>query len=120
MDTAIATATAPVPVTVCSFYFAYCEAGFDARYLHNFHLTWVKESGDSYLTTADTPFHAPVAAGATAAGVSPLANAWGASSAAAVLQRELPSDPVNQLLLAIYFFLAGERDTAKHLSPSTV
>lgn len=26
----------------CRFYFAYCEAGFDARYLHNFQVTWTK------------------------------------------------------------------------------
>jgi cyclopropane-fatty-acyl-phospholipid synthase len=25
------------------FYFAYCEAGFDARYIHTFQLTWVKD-----------------------------------------------------------------------------
>ena len=27
---------------VCRFYFAYCEAGFDAHYIHNFQVTWTK------------------------------------------------------------------------------
>lgn len=27
---------------VCRFYFTYCEAAFDARYIHNFQITWTK------------------------------------------------------------------------------
>lgn len=38
----------------CRFYFAYCEAGFDARYLHNFHLVWTKDSTTSTTTTTTT------------------------------------------------------------------
>lgn len=26
------------------FYFAYCEAAFDARYIHNFQVKWVKDA----------------------------------------------------------------------------
>lgn len=54
------------------FYFAYCEAGFDARYIHNFQLVFTKAEG---LTA--TPVKA--------AG----------------------HDHSLQLLLAVYFFLAG-------------
>ena len=38
------------PMRPCSspfgrrFYFAYCEAAFDARYIHNFQITWVKSA----------------------------------------------------------------------------
>lgn len=34
------------------FYFAYCEAAFDARYIHTFQMTWVKDK-PSTLTEAD-------------------------------------------------------------------
>ena len=27
---------------LCRFYFAYCEAAFDARYIHNFQILWQK------------------------------------------------------------------------------
>lgn len=81
----------PCVVMVCRFYFVYCEAAFDMRYIHNFHLTWVKD-GQPAATTAAT---------AVAAASSAL------SASAAVLQRELPSDPVTQALLGLYFFLVG-------------
>eukprot|EP00873_Tetraselmis_striata_P000460 jgi/Tetstr1/420724/TSEL_011807.t1 len=61
------------------FYFAYCEAAFDARYIHDFHITWVK----------DVAMVAPSAGPAAA----PAASA--------------SSDPCTQVLLAFYFFLAG-------------
>lgn len=28
----------------CRFYFAYCEAAFDASYIHNFQMVWVKSA----------------------------------------------------------------------------
>lgn len=28
----------------CRFYFAYCEAAFDAHYIHNFQITWTKQA----------------------------------------------------------------------------
>lgn len=34
------------------FYFAYCEAAFDAKYIHDFHITWVK---DPRAQTEPTP-----------------------------------------------------------------
>ena len=27
---------------LCRFYFAYCEAAFDAHYIHDFQITWTK------------------------------------------------------------------------------
>ncbi|KAI8475498.1 MAG: cyclopropane fatty acid synthase [Monoraphidium minutum] len=77
------------------FYFAYCEAAFDAKYIHDYHVTWVKGGADA----------AGGAAGA-AAGGSAAAAAAGSAALAAVRQ-ELPSDPITQALLAFYFFLAG-------------
>ncbi len=68
------------------FYFAYCEAAFDARYIHDFHVTWVK---DAATAVADV-------AGATANGPSGLLAGEPGHIREAVVQ-ELPSDPVNQV-----------------------
>lgn len=38
-------------VCLCRFYFAYCEAAFDAKYIHNFQITWQKTS----QVASDTP-----------------------------------------------------------------
>lgn len=104
------------------FYFVYCEAAFDARYIHNFHLTWVKDGGSNP--------GGPAAAGqpgaaANATATATLTTSSGSASvpgctslapplasdklwaAAEQLKRELPSDPLTQALLALYFFLAG-------------
>ncbi len=32
------------PIMLCRFYFAYCEAAFDAKYIHNYHILWVKDA----------------------------------------------------------------------------
>ncbi|KAF5839621.1 cyclopropane fatty acid synthase [Dunaliella salina] len=85
------------------FYFAYCEASFDARYIHNFHLSWVKDTNP--IPAAE---QADANRGSSAAlAVSPMFNVSATSAAAEALSRELPSDPITQALLALYFFLAG-------------
>ena len=33
-----------VPPLPCRFYFAYCEAAFDAKYIRNYHILWVKDT----------------------------------------------------------------------------
>ena len=91
------------------FYFAYCEAAFDARYIHDFHVTWVK-SRVGNITAPSSPITGPP--GTSAAAVTAVAAAGGVTvpSTAALgdrVKQELPSDPVTQLLLALYFFLAG-------------
>lgn len=46
---------------LCRFYFAYCEAAFDARYIHDFQVLFVKgDAGDATAAAA-------AAAGATLA-----------------------------------------------------
>ncbi|KAG2492394.1 hypothetical protein HYH03_009340 [Edaphochlamys debaryana] len=71
------------------FYFVFCEAGFDARYIHNYHLLLVKDAN----ATANA---------ASAAGSAPVL-----PSPASALMHELPTDPITQVLIAFYFFLAG-------------
>ena len=39
----------------CRFYFAYCEAAFDAKYIHNFQILWQKSAEPRELPTALTP-----------------------------------------------------------------
>ena len=39
----------------CRFYFAYCEAAFDARYLHNFQILWEKSSEPDAAATSHAP-----------------------------------------------------------------
>lgn len=56
------------------FYFAYCEAGFDARYIHNFQLVFKKQ---------------------------------GAEEGTTIVPGKASHDYSLQLLLAVYFFLAG-------------
>ncbi|GLC46603.1 hypothetical protein PLESTB_001222700 [Pleodorina starrii] len=73
------------------FYFVFCEAAFDARYIHNYHVLLVKDAQSVPAASAAT--------GVAAREVAPRQ--------ASVLAHELPSDPVTQVLMALYFFLAG-------------
>ncbi|EIE24233.1 cyclopropane fatty acid synthase [Coccomyxa subellipsoidea C-169] len=70
------------------FYFAYCEAAFDAKYIHNFQIRWAKAT--------DHPAADPLQPSSS----QELPKHVVAKAAA-------PADPVTQVLLAIYFFLAG-------------
>ena len=65
----------------CRFYFAYCEAAFDARYIHNFQITWA-------MSAAAAP--APLL-GAPRAGTGPVSLAASGKAAAAA-----PTDSVTQ------------------------
>ncbi|KAJ9507276.1 hypothetical protein QJQ45_006251 [Haematococcus lacustris] len=77
------------------FYFVYCEAGFDAHYIHTFHMTWVKDQ-EPIAASATQPISRQSMSATTML-----------SASAAALTKELPSDPITQVLLALYFFLAG-------------
>lgn len=70
------------------FYFAYCEAGFDARYIHNFQLVFTKQGG---AQASDTDAGMPQVAPSAKAGEEQVAG----------------TDYSLQLLLSVYFFLAG-------------
>ena len=48
-------AAALTPLWLCRFYFAYCEAAFDARYLHNFQILWEKSSEPDAAATSRAP-----------------------------------------------------------------
>ncbi|BDA46075.1 probable cyclopropane-fatty-acyl-phospholipid synthase at C-terminar half [Coccomyxa sp. Obi] len=68
------------------FYFAYCEAAFDAKYIHNFQIRWSKAIDQSAPLEPSSSQELPK---------EPITKA------------AAPADPVTQVLLAIYFFLAG-------------
>ncbi|GLI66534.1 hypothetical protein VaNZ11_010410 [Volvox africanus] len=73
------------------FYFVFCEAAFDARYIHNYHLLFIKG-------VQSVP-----ASSVTSSGLGPTFTPRRADT----LERDLPSDPITQVLMALYFFLAG-------------
>ncbi|PNH10244.1 Cyclopropane-fatty-acyl-phospholipid synthase [Tetrabaena socialis] len=76
------------------FYFAFCEAAFDSRYIHNYHVLLVKSSNPAELLEA-------AADGSRAAAASGLASQQLSSAASSLV------DPMTQGLIALYFFLAG-------------
>lgn len=90
----------------------FCEAAFDARYIHNYHILLVKDGGaliNGHTANGHTAasFTSATTTTTTSDGASgPLAASLLPTSAQALVQ-ELPSDPVTQLLMALYFFLAG-------------
>ncbi len=100
-------------VCVCTrrFYFGYCEAGFDGRYIHDYHLTWVKDNGNSTVFTTSVSnglSNGPATTATTAVTTTSTPGQQFASAALTAMQRELPSDPVNQVL----------RDTHTHTNTS--
>lgn len=87
------------------FYFVYCEAAFDAKYIHTFQMTWVKD-GPVTLTSTDiatalerSKRGLPVA--------SPLEDALSADHASTSIPPGIQNDGWTQLLMYLYFFLAG-------------
>ncbi|MEW5297105.1 MAG: hypothetical protein WDW36_000333 [Sanguina aurantia] len=81
------------------FYFVYCEAAFDARYIHNYHILWVKDSAESAL--------APTGAAGCSTGSSSSSAAGLAAGVRQVIALEVPTDPITLMLLGLYFFLTG-------------
>ncbi|GBF87498.1 cyclopropane fatty acid synthase [Raphidocelis subcapitata] len=79
------------------FYFAYCEAAFDAKYIHDYHVTWVKDGAAA--VGAAGPSSSAASGGAAVGGA--------AAALGEAVRQELPSDPITQALLAFFFFLAG-------------
>ncbi|KAL4856846.1 Tuberculostearic acid methyltransferase UfaA1 [Chlorella vulgaris] len=77
------------------FYFAYCEAAFDAKYIHTYQVTWVKDEQPT-LTAEDMQRSIAISKGLHVAGD---------NTDAPILSPG--TDPVMQVLLCIYCFLAG-------------
>lgn len=73
------------------FYFAYCEAAFDARYLHVFHITWIKsgavaDAGATDGVTDDSKKHSV-----------DVMHVPGVIDAAGWVKQELPADSATQV-----------------------
>ncbi|PRW60674.1 cyclopropane-fatty-acyl-phospholipid synthase [Chlorella sorokiniana] len=81
------------------FYFAYCEAAFDAKYIHTYQVTWVKDK-EPTLTAADLQRSIDMSKGIHAPGGS-------IDCPGGLKVAPTGSDPVNQVLLCLYCFLAG-------------
>lgn len=80
------------------FYFAYCEAAFDARYIHDFHITWVKD------VAMVAPSAGPAAAPAASASSDPctqvpVAYSYAHPCAYPSFPELLPSLPLSLFLL---------------------
>lgn len=69
------------------FYFAYCEAAFDMRYIHDYHVTWRKREQQEPAIGAPQP----TAAGAVSTVVA------AAEAGAGWVKQELPTDSVTQV-----------------------
>lgn len=71
------------------FYFAFCEAAFDVRYIYDFHVTWVK--GQQHE-------HTGVLAGAQPAAAAAVSTVVAAAEAGAGwVKQELPTDSFTQV-----------------------
>jgi hypothetical protein len=71
------------------FYFAFCEAAFDVRYIHDFHVTWVKGQQQE---------HTGLVAGAQPAAAAAVSTVVAAAEAGAGwVKQELPTDSFTQV-----------------------
>jgi hypothetical protein len=76
------------------FYFAYCEAGFDAKYIHDFHVTWQKRAtAASSSSNASAVAQARAMAAVAVGDVAGHGVAWMKQE----LQQQLPSDSITQV-----------------------
>ncbi|CAG9462248.1 unnamed protein product [Pedinophyceae sp. YPF-701] len=81
------------------FYFAYCEAAFDARYIHNYHMTLVKDANISNANATGGPTYVDGTGAAAAQGL----GKDGVLAAREEDGRDLPS----QAVAALWFFGCG-------------
>jgi hypothetical protein len=76
------------------FYFAYCEAAFDAKYIHDFHVTWEKRATPTAGSSRAGAVAQARAMAAVAVGdVAGNSMAWMKQE----LQQQLPSDSITQV-----------------------
>lgn len=74
------------------FYFAFCEAAFDVRYIYDFHVTWQKgEQQQGTLASAQ-----PAGVGAVSSVVA------AAEAGAGWVKQELPTDSFTQVRHAVW------------------
>ena len=79
---------------LCSrFYFAYCEAAFDAKYIHNFQLVWAKSAQPVFELTSSQELSKSLLGG-TAAAADPFTQAC----------------PLSQLYSSVLVCAGGERE----------
>jgi hypothetical protein len=71
------------------FYFAYCEAAFDIRYIHDYHVTWRKSEQQEAAGTL--AYAHPASAGAVSTVVA------AAEAGAGWVKQELPTDSFTQV-----------------------
>ena len=69
---------------MCRFYFAYCEAAFDAKYIHNFQILWEKSADPQNGHSPLAPTNSEELSKPLGALISPIQAA--------------PSDPITQVL----------------------
>ncbi len=70
---------------LCRFYFAYCEAAFDAKYIHNFQILWQKSAEPQKVLSALTPSSSEELSKPLGTLINPIQSA--------------PSDPITQVRL---------------------
>lgn len=81
------------PAAQYDFYFAYCEAAFDAKYIHDFHVTWEKRPAAAAASHAGTVARARAMAAVAVGDVGGSSVAWVKQE----LQQQLPSDSITQV-----------------------
>lgn len=87
------------------FYFVYCEAAFDAKYIHTFQMTWVK---DSPVTHTSSDVAAALERSKRGLPVAlPVEDAPSSSRIATPMSAAVHNDAWTQILMYLYFFLAG-------------
>jgi hypothetical protein len=72
------------------FYFAYCEAAFDMRYIHDYHVTWHKSQAAEPTGSLASAQPAAVAAVSTVVAAAGAGAGW--------VKQELPTDSFTQVI----------------------
>lgn len=96
------------------FYFAYCEAAFDARYIHTFQVTWVKDgdftlSNEELSTALERSKSGKLSSKVLTRKIDSPEDGIQAnvSSMSNAIKARHGSDILTQSIMCLYFFLAG-------------
>lgn len=79
------------------FYFAYCEAAFDAKYIHDFHVTWTKATEGAALAGGSGVSSSDMKNVVDAVGIPGVIDAAGVTG---WVKQELPADSGTQVCAA--------------------
>lgn len=102
------------------FYFAYCEGAFDAKYIHTFQMTWVKDQvpslteGDVRIAMERSKAGLPVEV-ALNSGVGATARALFSKDDGSISSTSPRNDALTQIIMSVYFFLAGVAVSTSHV-----